>query len=43
MMPSSYTGIALALLAATAYNAGLIQEKWPSGGCLPSTFAGCRA
>src|ERR1700730_18501749 len=27
MMTSSYIGIALALLAATAYNVGLIQEK----------------
>src|ERR1700683_4298988 len=26
-MPASYAGIALALLAATAYNVGLIQEK----------------
>src|SRR5580698_4812713 len=27
MIASSYTGIALALLSATAYNVGLIQEK----------------
>ena len=27
MIASSYTGIALALLAATSYNVGLIQEK----------------
>jgi hypothetical protein len=27
MIASSYTGIALALLSATSYNVGLIQEK----------------
>ncbi len=42
MSAASYAGIPLALLAATAYNAGLIWRSAPWAGCRPSTCAGCR-
>jgi len=38
-----YAGIALALVATTAYNLGLILEKRALGRCRRSTSAGCRA